>query len=870
MSNLPYWPLTNQGVNDATKINADLAYLEAHGGGGISGSGTAGYLAKFSAATALTDSVLQEAGGIVGTTYAGNTGASFTYTGGPAVFLLASSVDGRVGTSSSHTFGISTNNTLRASFLSTGELRLTSLTAGGYVKAAGTTGQLSVQTGVPWADLTGAPTILSGSGTATYLTKWSAASAITNSIAYEKDTNIIAFNNIPLWAWDTSSTILNIGGNNILSGTTALGGSGFIMGVNVFYAGGHLNRISDGTLSIYYQHDGIHQWGAGAYDVAGSSWTASYSMGISLAGVLTITNLGTGYVKATSGALSSQTGVPYGDLTGVPSSFTPAAHRHYELYDSTLTNLALSSDASNTVTFTGHALFGTAAYDQYFPIRCKKNKSTYFENDCIAAAGVSVIQTTTTGTGVDGGNSTLSLSSYGAAIGGNLWGISRDKASEIFANHTSVLFIRTTRSDGTASQRIPIIFGQTSLGASEIVLAIDASGNTAITNKIYALNLTAGGYVKSTITTGELVVSSTLPWSDFGVHGVTAGYVPYASSTTAFTDSPLYRQSASIVLLGTNNNTLNNPSGGQPANLFVYATGASTNAQTYVRADNTNGIGSAQSAWQVYNNGTAGAAAAFFCVGSSDPGVYQGVNQADTVFFYGDGDGGFLISQGANAPLLFSVYDAVQMRIFSTGQFVFGKGITTTSYEYQFYNASTVRIDIKAAGTGENYAQTFWRNNNDDWVYLAKFSTSYPGSLYGVNYASSAFFCNLTGAWFFRNIPNEPILFSTNDTARLIITGGGNVGIGTTSPSAKLSINGGLHVGGDSDPGDNNLLVDGTGTITGAFACNGATARTAYASGGAVTTSAGTYGFASDAERASLTTLVANIRTALVNNGIMS
>ena len=44
---------------------------------------------------------------------------------------------------------------------------------------------------------------------------------------------------------------------------------------------------------------------------------------------------------------------------------------------------------------------------------------------------------------------------------------------------------------------------------------------------------------------------------------------------------------------------------------------------------------------------------------------------------------------------------------------------------------------------------------------------------------------------------------------------GGNVGIGTTTPSSKLSINGGLHVGGDSDAGDNNLLVDGTMGVTG-------------------------------------------------------
>jgi hypothetical protein len=43
--------------------------------------------------------------------------------------------------------------------------------------------------------------------------------------------------------------------------------------------------------------------------------------------------------------------------------------------------------------------------------------------------------------------------------------------------------------------------------------------------------------------------------------------------------------------------------------------------------------------------------------------------------------------------------------------------------------------------------------------------------------------------------------------------GNGNWGMGFTSPLSKVSINGGLHVGGESDAGDNNLLVDGTTTI---------------------------------------------------------
>ncbi len=66
------------------------------------------------------------------------------------------------------------------------------------------------------------------------------------------------------------------------------------------------------------------------------------------------------------------------------------------------------------------------------------------------------------------------------------------------------------------------------------------------------------------------------------------------------------------------------------------------------------------------------------------------------------------------------------------------------------------------------------------------------------------------------NISNTGRLgFSTENTERITILLGGQVGIGTTLPSAKLAVNGGLHVGGNSDPGDNNLLVDGNTEIVG-------------------------------------------------------
>jgi hypothetical protein len=60
---------------------------------------------------------------------------------------------------------------------------------------------------------------------------------------------------------------------------------------------------------------------------------------------------------------------------------------------------------------------------------------------------------------------------------------------------------------------------------------------------------------------------------------------------------------------------------------------------------------------------------------------------------------------------------------------------------------------------------------------------------------------------------NGGISISPNGLGNTYVTNG-NFGVGTTSGLSKLSINGGLHVGGDSDAGDNNILADGT--ITGA------------------------------------------------------
>jgi pectate lyase-like protein len=47
------------------------------------------------------------------------------------------------------------------------------------------------------------------------------------------------------------------------------------------------------------------------------------------------------------------------------------------------------------------------------------------------------------------------------------------------------------------------------------------------------------------------------------------------------------------------------------------------------------------------------------------------------------------------------------------------------------------------------------------------------------------------------------------DAEQMRLTPAGKLGLGTRTPAAKLAVNGGVHVGGDADPGDKNLQVDG-------------------------------------------------------------
>ena len=96
------------------------------------------------------------------------------------------------------------------------------------------------------------------------------------------------------------------------------------------------------------------------------------------------------------------------------------------------------------------------------------------------------------------------------------------------------------------------------------------------------------------------------------------------------------------------------------------------------------------------------------------------------------------------------------------------------------------------------------RNINSD--FLSYNSTNNTYSRYGFNsyYPSGGF--NIT------NDGSFPLTFGTNATERIRITSGGNVGIGTTSPTQKLDVNGFINSTNGISVGGSGVSVVWTGT----------------------------------------------------------
>jgi len=175
---------------------------------------------------------------------------------------------------------------------------------------------------------------------------------------------------------------------------------------------------------------------------------------------------------------------------------------------------------------------------------------------------------------------------------------------------------------------------------------------------------------------------------------------------------------------------------------------------------------------------------------------WDGAGALDVTVIFDDGAGNVGINEAVPTEAL-----DVTGNIEATGTILSGTSIiidgTTNPGTITETNGTISFVDDNLLTTGSVTANSF----SGDGSGL----TSVPGDDLGDHTATqdidmATFEVNLNGGY----------LSGDGDDEGIFVDAAGNVGIGTAAPAAKLAINGGLHVGGDSDPGDDNLYVDGS------------------------------------------------------------
>jgi len=156
------------------------------------------------------------------------------------------------------------------------------------------------------------------------------------------------------------------------------------------------------------------------------------------------------------------------------------------------------------------------------------------------------------------------------------------------------------------------------------------------------------------------------------------------------------------------------------------------------------------------------------------------------------------VGSGSSTPLVLITNSTEKMRIDTSGNV--GIGTSAPTFRVQVALASTT--DNLAIGVTETTYATNFRS-----VYINYFGTSATGTTYGISNAN-------LGALRFQNVDRAligingsgPLIFATTSLERMRIDASGNVGIGTTSPTAGVKLD-------VIDSGDTAFNVGSTGTI---------------------------------------------------------
>ncbi len=213
----------------------------------------------------------------------------------------------------------------------------------------------------------------------------------------------------------------------------------------------------------------------------------------------------------------------------------------------------------------------------------------------------------------------------------------------------------------------------------------------------------------------------------------------------------------------------------------------STSGSVLGLVESTNTGTNAVATWQALNDANNDISVQKF--GSGSTATWSGISLANYGRIRSSGAAGLILNTSSAQPLIFGTADAERMRIDGAGNV--GIGTTAPAEKLHLLTSSSGTYSlIESTSTGAG-AITGYRAQNDAGAQavLRVFGTGFTTSGLNIanyaslvsNTASDGLVINTQGA-------GDPLLFGTANVERMRIDGNGNVGIGTTGPTALLHL----------------------------------------------------------------------------------